>query len=317
MNVLQCCREKIHTLVFFAATFFVLPVSGANTNGHRLLIGDDSKHRLAIVERDGKISWEQPVNSIHDLALLRNGNILFQTNWTQLIEMTPDKKIVWSYDSAKMNGNEGKPVEVHAFQRLANGSTMIVESGRARIIEVNKNGELQHEIKLRVQHPSPHSDTRMARKLDSGNYLVCQENDGVVREYNFNGEIVWEFPVPLFGKERHAGHGPEAFGNAVFGALRLPNENTLIATGNGHSLLEVTPAKEIIWSVHQDDLPGIKLAWLTTLDVLPNGNIVFGNCHAGPDNPQIIEITKAKKVVWTFKDFEHFGNSLPASKIID
>ena len=56
------------------------------------------------------------------------------------MEVTPDKKTVWKYDAGRMNGNESRPVEVHAFQRLANGRTMIVESGPARIIEVDKAG---------------------------------------------------------------------------------------------------------------------------------------------------------------------------------
>ena len=42
---------------------------------------------------------------------------------------------------------------------------------------------------------------------------------------------------------------------------------------------------------------------MTTLHVLPNGNLIVGNCHAGPDNPQLFEVTRDKKVVWTFKDF--------------
>jgi hypothetical protein len=64
-------------------------------------------------------------------------------------------------------------------------------------------------------------------------------------------------------------------------------------------------------------LPKIQLAWVTTLEVLPNGNIVIGNCHAGPDNPQVIEITRAKQVVWTFRDFKNFGNSTPTSQVLD
>ena len=138
-----------------------------------------------------------------------------------------------------------------------------------------------------------------------------------MREYNASGSVIWDYPVPLFGREPKPGHGPEAFGNSVFGAIRLDNGNTLIATGNGHSLIEVTPSKEIVWAIHQDDLPGIRLAWVTTVAQMPNGNIVFGNCHAGPDNPQIIEVTRDKKVVWTFKDFEHFGNALPVSLVLD
>jgi hypothetical protein len=127
---------------------------------------------------------------------------------------------------------------------------------------------------------------------------------------------VWDYPIPLFDQARKGGHGPEAFGNQVFNAIRLPNGNTLIATGNGHSVLEVTPKKEVVWHVKQNDLEGITLAWVTSLELLPNGNIMIGNCHGGPDNPQFIEVTRDKKVVWTFKDFKNLGNATPASATV-
>ncbi len=168
---------------------------------------------------------------------------------------------------------------------------MIAESGVARIIEVDRNGRLLKEIPLVVDHPSTHSDTRLVRSTGSGTYLVAHESDGKVREYDReSGRVVWEYEVPMFGKQAKNGHGPEAFGNRLFTALRLTSGNTLIATGNGHSVLEVTPEKEIVWQIHQDDLPGIRLAWVTTLEVLPNGNRVIGNCHAGPGQPLLIEI---------------------------
>jgi hypothetical protein len=44
--------------------------------------------------------------------------------------------------------------------------------------------------------------------------------------------------------------------------------------------------------------------------------VIFGNSHAGPDNPQLIEVTRDKKVVWTFKNFEVFGNDLVAARVI-
>ena len=91
----------------------------------------------------------------------------------------------------------------------------------------------------------------------------------------------------------------------------------LIGTGNGHGVLEVTPAKEIVWRIDQQDLPGITLAWVTQVRRLANGNTQLINCHAGPENPQIIEVTPAKQVVWTFKDFETFGDSLPVAVVLD
>ena len=124
--------------------------------------------------------------------------------------------------------------------------------------------------------------------------------------------------MPLFDKQPKGGHGPEAFGNKTFAAVRLDNDNTLITTGNGHSVLEVTPTGQIVWEIHQNDLPGITLAWVTTLEVLPNGHYVFGNCHAGKGNPLVIELDpQTKKVVWTLDRFDTFGNSVSNTKLMD
>ncbi len=284
---------------------------------HRLLVADYSKKRIAIVEKDGKISWQHSLRDIHDLHFLPNGNVLFQTSWTKLVEVNPrDGKTAWEYDCAISNGNQGKKLEVHAFQRLDDGATMVAESGVGRIIEVDREGKLLREVKLKVGKPNPHRDTRLARKLHSGNYLVCHEAEGAVREYDGKGTVVWEFEVPLFGQKRKAGHGPESFGNEVFSAVRLPNGNTLIGTGNGHSVLEVSPKKEIVWSLKGSDVPEIQLGWITTVQPLPNGNIIVGNCHAGPKNPQIIEVTRDKKIVWSFTDFQNFGDATSNSWVI-
>jgi hypothetical protein len=283
----------------------------------RLMAADDSTRRLAIVAPDGSLEWEMKVGAIHDASVLPNGNVLFQQGWTKIVEVTPGKQVVWEYDAARSNGNEGKRVEVHAFQRLENGLTLIAESGPARIIEVDRAGKIHHEVKLKVNRPNAHSDTRLVRKIVNGNYLVAHENDGAVREYDPAGTVVWEYEVPLFGKPRKPGHGPEAFGNSVYSAVRLANGNTLIGTGNGHSVLEVTPKKEIVWKVEQRDLPGITLAWVTRVERLANGNTLIGNCHAGPGNPQFIEVTPDRKVVWTWRDFKNFGDSTPVQAALN
>jgi outer membrane protein assembly factor BamB len=286
--------------------------------GHRVLMQGNGK--LAIVSAEGEVTWEMPWAGIHDIHVLPNGHIMTQQGMKKIVEIDPaTKKVVWSYDATQSNGNAGRRVEVHSFQPLEGGRVMIAESGPARIIEIDREGTLLKETKLKINQPNAHSDTRLVRKLDNGHYLVCHEADGFAREYNSeNGEVVWEYEVPLFDKPRRGGHGPEAFGNQLFAAVRLKSGNTLIATGNGHSVIEVTPEKEIVWKIEQNDLPEITLAWVTTLEVLPNGNYVIGNCHAGPDNPLLIEIDpKTKKVIWTFDQFELFGNSAPNSQVLD
>lgn len=288
----------------------------AEEPGHpgRLVLGVD-RGKLSLVDVKGETVWEYPNRfTTHDLARLPGGNVLLQSSPTTLIEVSPEKRVVWSYDAKPKAGHEGR-VEVHAFQRLADGRTMIVESGNRRIIEVDPAGKIVKEFPLKVDNPDPHRDTRQARKLANGHYLVCHEGDGVVREYDGDGQIVWSYVLDLAGRPRTPGH--DGHGKEVFSALRKPDGNTLIATGNGNRVIEVDPAGKIVWSVEQDELPGIKLAWVTTLALLPNGNLVIGNCHAGPDNPQLIEVTRDKKVAWTLKNFKTFGNDLACALVLD
>jgi PQQ-like domain len=312
-RLFNCVRWRRITLTL-TTLLVVTPILLAQ---HRVVL--QGNHRLAILGHQGDIEWEMPWEGIHDLHVLENGNFMLQQGKDRVVEIDRrTKRVVWSYDSATMNGNQGQEVEVHAFQPLDSGHVMIAESGPGRMIEIERDGKLVKSFDLKLNHPQPHRDTRLARRLNNGYYLVCHEGDGIVREYDPKGKVVWNYEVPLFGHERADGHGPEAFGNSVFSAVRLSNGNTLIATGNGHSVLEVTPDMTIIWHLRQRDLAGIVLAWVTTLEVLPNGNYLIGNCHAGPENPVLIEIEpKTKQVVWSLDAYDRFGNDVSTTKVLD
>ncbi len=291
-------------------------IANASERDYKVLGAD--KKRVAIVNAKGEIEWEIPnpdAREIHDIQMLPNGNVLFQTSYTTVVEVNRDKQVVWKHESKPKEGYTGR-VEIHSYQRLKNGNTLIAESGNTRLIEVDKQDKLVKQIPLTVTKPNAHRDTRMVRKLDNGHYLVCQEGEGKVREYDDTGKIVWEYALDLNGRPRSDGHGPEGHGVEVFGAVRLKNGNTLIAGGNNNRILEVNKAGQIVWSIDHTELPGISFAWMTTLQVLPNGNIIIGNTHAGPENPQLIEVTRDKKVVWQFKDWTNFGNNLVAAQVV-
>jgi len=302
-------------LVCLPFAFPVLAADPPKHSGYRVLAQD--KGKVALIGTDGKIEWEVACgHNSHDIALLPNGNFLLHTGGTTVTEMTPKKEVVWKYEAKPKEGYKGR-VEVHAFQRLADGNTMVAESGNRRIVEVDKDGKIVKEVALQVSKPDPHRDTRMVRKLDSGNYLVCQEGDGCVREYDPTGQVVWEYKLDLGGRPASDGHGPEGHGTAVYSAIRLANGHTVVAGGNNNRVLEVNKDGKVVWSIDQKELEGITLAWVTTLHVLPNGNLIVGNCHAGPNNPQLFEVTREKKVVWQFKDFKTFGNSLASAQVLD
>lgn len=311
-------NQVLFQLVRFAAfAWACLIFTGEVAAQHRVIL--QGNNRLVQLDRAGNVEWEMPWGGIHDIHRLPNGHLMVQQGAAKVVEIDPaTKKVVWTYDASQENGNRGRRVEVHAFQPLGDGRLMIAESGPARIIEIDRDGKLLHEVKLRVNRPDAHSDTRLVRKLSTGNYLVAHEADGFAREYDAQGQVVWEYEVPMFGKSAKGGHGPEAFGNRLFAAVRLSNGNTLIATGNGHSVLEVTPQREIVWKIEQKDLPGITLAWVTTLEVLPNGRYVIGNCHAGPGQPLLVELDpKTKSVTWQLDQFDRWGNSVSNSLLLD
>ena len=313
--------------IFMKRTLFSIALaaiaSSIFADENRLVIGVEGNKPLSIVDpNDGnKVLWSwDRKGPAHELYLLPNGNFLTQAGgWNRIVEVSLDKKVVSVYDAAARNkmANDPKRIEVHALQPNSDGGMMIAESGRSRIIEVDKDGKLLSQFPLDVTSTSAHSDTRQVRKLKNGHYLVAHENDQCVKEYDANGKVVWHYDIPLFGRKPENGHGPEAWGGRCFSAIRRKNGNTLIGTGNGHSVLEVTPEKEIVWHLKQNDLEGITLAWITNVYELESGNLIIGNCHAGPENPQLIEVTPEKEVVWTFKNFTTFGNSLARSFVID
>ena len=313
----------MHSSYQFMKTFLLLSLLIAcaackpASETDRLVIAAEGG-KLAIAEADGTLLWEHPITQVHDIQLLENGNILVNNGWPKIMELDLAGNKVWEYDSSKTEGYNGQKIEIHAFQRLPNGNTMVAESGISRIVEVDANGKLVSEIPLQVAKPHSHTDTRLVRKLDNGDYLVSHEGEQRVARYTSSGEVAWNFDIPLFGKEPAKGHGPDSWGGKTFSAIVLKNGNYLISTGNGHSVLEVTPDKDIVWHLSQNEIPGVTLAWVTTLQELPNGNFVIGNCHAGPDNPQIIEINRTKELIWSWKNITDFQkNALSNSLVVE
>src|SRR3954469_2055475 len=109
---------------------------------HRVLAQD--KGHVVILNEKGEVEWEVPCKfTSHDIALLPNGNYLLHMSDTKIVEMTPDKKTVWQHESKAMDPKKG--IQIHAFQRLPNGNTMVSESGNARIIEVDKDDKIVKE----------------------------------------------------------------------------------------------------------------------------------------------------------------------------
>lgn len=285
MNILRRLSFVVAlSLLCLAAAHAEDPKQEAKTLGYPFYCTDYGANMVYRVSAAGEIEWEYPSKRPQDVWVLPNGNVLL-TNNKGAQEVTEDKKVVWEYKTAAAN-------EVHACQPLENGVVMIIESGSFRIIEVDRGGKIVKEVKLQTDCKKTHGQNRCARKLANGNYLVGQYSDGVVREYDPAGKIVWEFK-----------HKP------AFGGIRLADGNTLIATGDGHRVVEVDPKGKVVWEIEENDLPGNPLRFVAGMQRRANGNTVIcnwgGHGHIG-EQPQIFEVTRDKKVVAELSDWARF-----------
>jgi hypothetical protein len=69
---------------------------------------------------------------------------------------------------------------IHDIHVLDSGNLMVQQQSH-KVVEIDRAGKLQKQVQRKRNHPDAHSDTRLVRKLENGNYLVCHEADGFVR----------------------------------------------------------------------------------------------------------------------------------------
>jgi hypothetical protein len=261
------------------------PGAAVGPAGHRFACADYVQGKLFLVSPAGKIEWEYDgAPSCDELWVLPNGNLLFNTGHG-VKEITREKKVVFCYESKS---------EIYACQRLANGNTFIGECSAGRLLEVDPSGKIVWQLRLLPEGADGgHAYMRNARRLANGNALVTHYAMQVVREYDPTGKVALE--IPALG-------GPHS-------AVRLPDGNTLIACGDlvkdGARIFEADRNGKVVWQVSGADLPGIRLAFMTGLHRLPNGNTVMSNWLGHGKlaaAPHLIEVTRDKKVVWTYGD---------------
>jgi hypothetical protein len=250
---------------------------------HRFLKSGCGSGSVAIVAADGKVEWEYPMaEETSDSWLLPDGHVIFAFK-RGVREVDAAKKTVWEYLAPK-------DAEVHACQPLGEGWFLLGESrkGGSRVMEMNRERKIRLEFKVEDAAGTPHNQFRQIRKTPQGTYLVTQQRGGgKAREFDATGKLVREIAPGRFV------------------AIRLANGNTLIGCGDEHRVIEVDQHDKTVWQVEQNDLPGNKLGCVAGLHRLANGNTVICNWsgHGGiKDQPQLVEITPEKKVVWEMRN---------------
>lgn len=271
--------------IAFVAAALLCITAFASAAERRVMLVDyeHGQSRLVELSVDGKVNWQQKLSVLSVVfAPIEDGHVLyaFAGSPTGVREIDRDGKVVWEYLS--------KSAEVLGFERLPNGNVLLAEQGPCQAVEVDRNGKIVSTVPLKTTEQTPHRQVRRIHRLKNGNILAAHEAEGVVREYDPDGKPVWEF-----GGLKNA-----------FEAIRLENGNTLIGCGTQKKIIEVTPEKKIVWEFTSEDATELNLTWITSLQVLRNGNYLVANFLRGQEGKgaHAFEVTKEKKVVWTYGD---------------
>jgi hypothetical protein len=199
---------------------------------------------------------------------------------TGVREIDRQQNVVWDHVS--------QSPQVLAGERLQNGNTLLAEQGPSRVVEVDPKHAVVSSVNVPNREEAFHRQLRLVHRLRNGNVLAAIEAEGAAREVDPKGRVVWEVT-----------------GLAdVYEALRLPNGNTLVACGTQKRVIEVTPAGKTVWELTAQDVPELNLTWITSLQVLNDGNFVIGNFLRGQEGngAHAFEINRDKKVLWKFAD---------------
>ena len=253
--------------------------------------------RTVLLNEDSEIIW-QTKGYGRDGFVLQNGNVLVSVG-NVAKEITREGQIVWSYKLSKGNKELGSCV------RLQNGNTLVVERGvKPQLLEISRTGSTAVTVPLKPETTNAHMQTRMARKLANGNYIVPHLLAFAVKEYKPDGTVVRTIKTDL----------PELGGrkerNWPFTAIEVNGGNLLVNLTNGNKTVEFDHAGKVAWRVDNSHVGG-RFADPCGGQRLSNGNTVI--CSYGQkkgDMPKLFEVNREKEVVW-----EYFNPAVRAHEV--
>ena len=279
------------------------PVTGLPGKGiaqHPMLYVGEGYNKILLVN-NGKIIWTYstgPGWEYDDVWMLSNGNVLF-SRVQYVAEATPDKRVVWRYDAPP-------GTEIHTCQPIGMEKVLLIENGlppHLKVINIKTNVvQVDHVLPAPslTDRKTVHAQFRRARYTAQGTYLVPYLEMHKVAEYDKDFNEIWSYDVP-----------------SPWAAVRLKNGNTLITDEHDVKSLVVTPGKKVVWEITPADLPPeYRYENSQSATRLVNGNTIICSRGGSAQRPQLVEVTRDKKVVWVLEDWTDFGPAT-AVQILD
>lgn len=254
--------------------------------------------RLVEISTEGQMLWEHQTPSLAVMfTVLPNGHVFFPHGGALrgAQEVDREHNVVWSYQSSAG--------ELLGGERLANGNSLLGEGGPAVALELSPSKQVVRSIPITTSVAAAHAQVRHVHRLDNGNLLLALEGEGAAREIDAEGKTVWQYQGV----------------SKIHEAIRLPSGNTLIGGGESKRVLEVTPAGQIAWELGPSDVPELGLAWIGSIQVLKNGDLLVCNWLGadGGSGVHAFRVTRDKRVVWKLDDHQLLKSATTVTALDD
>ncbi len=236
------------------------------------LITSHSPDRVAIIDNDGKLLWDCPMNHPQDAAVLPDGSVVCAV-LDGVRRVNRDRQTLWSW---KVPEGCQNPVA----QPLDGGRLLVGTEGPCRLLELDAEGQVQRTVQMTSGFQGNHGQFRFCRKTAEGTYLAPMFADNTVREFDADGRQLWKLDI----------RGPVS-------ALRLPDGHTLVGSFEG--VTEYDREHQLVWQFACSDVPAPdKVSTVTSIVRLRNGNTLFAHYTGDGDKADLLEVTRDKQVVW-------------------
>lgn len=279
------------SIIFSLVLTGLFILSSCTKQSEHLLLAGSGWNKIALIDKNTKaIQWEYPLEKgweCNSVGATADGNILFSySKGAKLV--TRDKQDVW-------NVSAPDSCEMQTARILPDGNFLLAWCGHpAVILEVDKNGTILSKTEFETGIENPHAQFRQVTKNPRGNYMVPLFATSEVREISPSGETVKTVKVD----------------GTPFSTTLLPNGNWLVAGGDGHCVIELNfETGEAVRTIRKDDIAGAPLAFVAELLPTTTGGMYICNWqgHGADKAPQLFEIDKNNKQVWSIEDTVTFG----------
>lgn len=278
-----------------ALFLFAICSCQSKKDDQKLLLAGSHWNKIVILDKQTKqIEWEHSFDKsweCNSAVMTPEENILFSYRRGAML-ITRDHKQLWNIEAPDS-------CQMQTAALLPDGNYLLAWTGHpAVIMEVNSKGEILSKTEYETGINKPGPQFRQIRKNNHGNYYIPIYSRSEIREITPKGELVKTIKVE---------------GNP-FSIMALDNGNYWVSNGDANCLTEMNlDTGETLRRIGRDDIQDFVVFFVGQVCRSANGGLYVTNWQGHDkksreaNSPQLYELDKDGKVVWSLNDKTNIG----------